>query len=423
MPVQSILFTGDPSVRDRLNQSLENDTAHITPGSSGEHVAKIQRALSLLGATINDNEVGHKQYGPSTANAVLAFKANCAPPLLNYANKLDNITGKKTTLELDRQIAIFEKEHPATPDPELASGAGEVQIGPVGARGVALLKNYYHHCGMENIGYRHISTANINTFTNFEELLDLLLTRSSKHQVIVNHGNSFEGMMLQWTKGDNYKFGTGKNIKFFSKISDAIEAGTAKSSNTDYQDSVDSLTFMLGVDEKTCVRIANKFVAVRKKEFWIHIRACNLTMELADLYLNAFGAEAVTYHEMYLVYVSIDPLKYSPGDSPANYPYSKNQENLRARVFYDPFGELTSLAVMVAHHFVRQNREFINAHASSRVETFSLDQIQQWAETLIGKWTGAPGRFILPLLWADNERSWYCPFEWDRLLQTAVGRR
>jgi peptidoglycan hydrolase-like protein with peptidoglycan-binding domain len=112
MPVQLMLFTSDPSVRDRLNQVLENDAAHIRPGSSGEYVAKIQRALSLLGATIDDNEVGQKQYGPSTASAVLAFKANCTPPLLNYANRLDNITGKKTTLELDRQIAEMEKDHP-----------------------------------------------------------------------------------------------------------------------------------------------------------------------------------------------------------------------------------------------------------------------------------------------------------------------
>jgi hypothetical protein len=422
MPVYSVLFTKDPTARERLKLASEKDPEHITPGTSGDYVAKIQRALILLGATIDDSEIDQARYGPSTADAVLAFKASCSPPLLNYANQFDNITGIKTTRELDRLMVLFEKDHPAPPGPELASGTGEVQIGPVGAAGVALLKNYYQHCGMENLGYRHISTTNIRTFTSFEELLDLLLTRGSKHQVIVNHGNSFEGMMLHWAKGDSYSFGTGTNIKSFVRMADAIEAGTAKSSNPDYQDSVDTLKFMLGVDEKALERIANKFVAVRKKKFWIHIRACNLTTEMADLYLDAFGAEGLTYHEMYLVYVSVDPLKYSPGDSPANYPYSKNEEHRRARVFYDPFGELTSLAVMVAHHFTRQDRVFINAHAASRVEVFSNDQIHEWAETLIGKWTGTPGRFILPLLWADNERSWYCPFEWDRLLQTAIGR-
>jgi hypothetical protein len=425
MPVQSQLFTSDASARDRLNQALDDDSKHITPGSAGEYVARIQRALALLGETIDDHERDQKQYGPSTANAVLAFKAGCSPPLLNYANRLDNITGKKTTGELDRQIADFEKNNPAPPDPETPSGIGDVQIGLVDPQQSLLLKNYYLHCGMENIGYRHIAIHSIRSFGTFEELLDVLLTRSNKHQVIVNHGNPDDGMILSWCKESSYVIGTGKNIKYFSKIADAIEAGTANRNNPDYQDSVDSLKFMLSIsDEKVILRIANKLVAIRKKQFWLHIRACNMRMDMADMYLDAFGADAITYHEINLLFAPIKPRKYAPGRSPADFPYSNNTERDRARIFNDPFGELTSLTVAVRHYYVRvQGASRVHVDAWSFVETLSNPQLQEWAETLIGKWTGAPGQFVLPLLWDNTERSWYCPFEWDQLLQTAFGRR
>jgi hypothetical protein len=147
-------------------------------------------------------------------------------------------------------------------------------------------------------------------------------------------------------------------------------------------------------------------------------------MDMADMYLDAFSADAITYHEINLLFVPIKPRKYSPGRSPADFPYSNNTERDRARIFNDPFGELTSLTVAVRHYYVRvQGASRVHVDAWSFVETLSNPQLQEWAETLIGKWTGAPGQFVLPLLWDNTERSWYCPFEWDQLLQTAFGRR
>src|SRR6185503_8119277 len=71
MSLQSKLFRGDP----KLEACLVKDPDHITAGAVGEHVAKIQSALSQIeNAHIQQNELAGKTYGSSTAAAVLAFK-------------------------------------------------------------------------------------------------------------------------------------------------------------------------------------------------------------------------------------------------------------------------------------------------------------------------------------------------------------
>ena len=67
MVLRSQLFRGDP----KLEAAAVSDPAHITPGATGEHVRKIQRALIRLdSAAIAPDGV----YGPATAAAVLAYK-------------------------------------------------------------------------------------------------------------------------------------------------------------------------------------------------------------------------------------------------------------------------------------------------------------------------------------------------------------
>ena len=52
-----------------------NDAAHITPGSRGDHVGKIQKAVDAFGdQAISKSEIDAKTYGSSTAAAVLAYK-------------------------------------------------------------------------------------------------------------------------------------------------------------------------------------------------------------------------------------------------------------------------------------------------------------------------------------------------------------
>ena len=106
MALVSRAFSGDP----KLEACLVSDPAHITPGAAGAHVAKIQNALMLVGgARIAEAEIMAKQYGPSTAAAVLAFKT--ARKIINYAyqNRPDNIVGKMTIAALDQEMSRFER--------------------------------------------------------------------------------------------------------------------------------------------------------------------------------------------------------------------------------------------------------------------------------------------------------------------------
>jgi len=103
-------FAGDP----RLEACAVSDPAHITPGSVGPHVGKIQQALIKTdGAVIEGGEVAAQRYGPSTTQAVLNFKRRLN--ILNYMNQLDNIVGKKTIRALDDALAAPSPVPPPSP--------------------------------------------------------------------------------------------------------------------------------------------------------------------------------------------------------------------------------------------------------------------------------------------------------------------
>jgi len=95
--LQSKLFRGDP----KLEAAAVSDAAHVTPGSTGEHVRKIQLALTQLdGATLRLDGI----YGPATAAAVLAYKRKREIVNRSYQTEADNIVGKMTVAALDREM-------------------------------------------------------------------------------------------------------------------------------------------------------------------------------------------------------------------------------------------------------------------------------------------------------------------------------
>ena len=71
MPLNSRLFGGDPA----LEACLTRDEAHLKPGSTGDPVSKIDTALFVIdGVSVAPAELRTKQYGPTTAAAVLVYK-------------------------------------------------------------------------------------------------------------------------------------------------------------------------------------------------------------------------------------------------------------------------------------------------------------------------------------------------------------
>jgi peptidoglycan hydrolase-like protein with peptidoglycan-binding domain len=106
MSLQSGLFKGDP----RLEACLIQHPAHIKLGATGDHVRKIQMALSLLdGLQMDSGDLADKTYGPSTAAAVLAFKRKRNIVNWSYETQVDNIVGKMTIAALDEEMLQWEQ--------------------------------------------------------------------------------------------------------------------------------------------------------------------------------------------------------------------------------------------------------------------------------------------------------------------------
>ncbi len=104
MPLVSQLFSGD----QRLEACLVNDQAHLTIGTRGPFVNKVQRALLVLAdASISQADVTTMTYGTSTAGAVLAYKTQRAIINRAYQSKPDNIVGKMTIRALDEEMASY----------------------------------------------------------------------------------------------------------------------------------------------------------------------------------------------------------------------------------------------------------------------------------------------------------------------------
>jgi hypothetical protein len=105
MALFSRLFRGVPE----LEACLVRDSAHVTPGTVGPHVPKIQKALMLVDRVIVDaDEVEGMCYGESTAAAVLAYKQKRNIINRSYQTQADNIVGKMTIKALDSEVSAAE---------------------------------------------------------------------------------------------------------------------------------------------------------------------------------------------------------------------------------------------------------------------------------------------------------------------------
>jgi hypothetical protein len=101
MALLSTTFAGDT----RLERCLVDDSAHLTLGTKGEFVGKVQAALMFVdNADIAESELASQTYGPSTAAAVLKYKQKRNIINTSYQKQADNIVGKMTIKALDAEL-------------------------------------------------------------------------------------------------------------------------------------------------------------------------------------------------------------------------------------------------------------------------------------------------------------------------------
>jgi len=105
MPLVSSLLRDEP----RLQSALVADTAHVVPGAQGRHVGLIQKVLLVLEkAKISEGELRASQYGPTTADAVLAYKRKRNIVNRAYQTTADNIVGKMTIAQMDNELVLLD---------------------------------------------------------------------------------------------------------------------------------------------------------------------------------------------------------------------------------------------------------------------------------------------------------------------------
>jgi hypothetical protein len=140
MALQSKLFKGET----KLEACAVSDPAHLTLGAQGGHVAKVQSVLFALDSLrIDRHELLSQRCGPSTAQAVLAYKTKRQIINHTYQNTPDSIVGKMTIARLDRDILVWEQTHKCVNDcgrgqTVAPSGAGLISRTPVAGPSFAL---------------------------------------------------------------------------------------------------------------------------------------------------------------------------------------------------------------------------------------------------------------------------------------------
>jgi hypothetical protein len=139
MPLISTHFKGN----DRLQRCSADNSAHIvlkSPPERGPHVSLIQEALFQLMDNVNlGDELATSSYGPKTAAAVLRYKQNHKPPIVNrsYQTSADNVVGVMTITCLDEDMhkRFGGKPSPAKPALPGAPGGGAQKVDPWSVNG------------------------------------------------------------------------------------------------------------------------------------------------------------------------------------------------------------------------------------------------------------------------------------------------
>lgn len=94
---------------ERLQRCLVDDRAHLTPGLLDPCVRLVQAALIALDhCPIAEEELSSSRYGPTTSQAVLAYKTARSIINKSYQVTSDNIVGKMTIRSMDEELVILQ---------------------------------------------------------------------------------------------------------------------------------------------------------------------------------------------------------------------------------------------------------------------------------------------------------------------------
>ena len=283
-----------------------------------------------------------------------------------------------------------------------------VHVGNVGTpQRREIIHDFYQRCGRETIGPAQVKTGEIQNFTTLEELVDHLLEGDEFIQIVVNHGNPEHGLLIPFTRESPYN-ATGGVIAQMASLAVEYQRGCPVKDPPGVVD----LASKMGVRPAVAVRLLEKLGALIYKEMILEIRGCNIgkSQYLLRAYKKVFSAKAFTAPKCRMFYLRIVPHRPPHGVSmaalTARRPALPGSRRRSFSASGNPFG---SLIIDVRD---------IDGHSRVDSEAFMDDPHQafNWGAKLDGEWRIAPqgtgnNRFVLPVLWDNDESSWHTPLE------------
>jgi hypothetical protein len=410
-------FTTDQSAatRERLAQCLSNDLQHITPKSQrGAHIAAIQTALQKIGEDQKDLGLppitdAEGEYGSTTADAVLKYKSKPVRPIARSGQPIDNVVGRMTISEMDRDLLKIEKTKPkpgpSPPNPPISGMAG---LHVANTRGKEIILEYYKNCGLETIGPGQVETLEPIIYSTFEDLLVNMAKSPGFNQVIVNHGEKIFGLLIKICP-ETTEREVGKVIGQFAALAEMAEAGPITNETPLAKTLIEDCQNVLHVNRAVVLRIIDKLVQVRRKPSIIHFRACNMPSDIVADYKRAFKAIMVTFHRVRLIFIRVGLQEIPAGQlkvasrAKALIPSAV----ARFRLLEDPIGLLEDALVTA-----------LDVDGGPTVNPFtfidkrSTAQIKGWAEFLVRRWKQSePQHFVVPIMWKNSETTFSFPLE------------
>lgn len=406
-PFQSAILRGS-GPNTRLDQAAAGGPSikKAPPADDPEAVKRIQRGLRQLGHPMPVSFAAGEpdgKYGDETYNAVYAFQKKAFP---GQASEWDGRVGKKTLEKMDAALPQG-GDGPDGPPPPVLAGAG-VSVGPLGGRS-RIVNDYYNLCGFETIGPGQLTTSAPQPFTTFEGLVDALTLKGESHQVVVCHGNPDDGLLVPLAPGTGFS-NTAQVIGDLAALADRQQEGKGDPNDSINKVLIDGVAQDARVPRSTVQRLVTKLVALRRKGLLaVHFRACNLSDgEVVRKYRRAFGARMVTHHGCRLLFLRVAPEKFKAGHRAADFKSFQNTAGKRIRVFEDPLGELPSLAIQVEDKDGHTNVE----STALMDQKPTAETVLPWADLFVRKWKDrAAVRFVIPVMWVNNERTFHFPLE------------
>ncbi|MEV6396997.1 hypothetical protein AB0M39_19790 [Streptomyces sp. NPDC051907] len=273
-----------------------------------------------------------------------------------------------------------------------------------------LIDDYYRFSQRETVGPAQIETGVTRSFRSLEGLVDGLLASSESTHVVVCHGNPDLGLLVPFTQNSPHN-ATGLLAGALVDLVNAMAHGTLPPFPPDPR--LLDAGARMGVDTATVLRLLGKLLLLRTTpplRRVIHFRACNFGRRTSMLagYKLLFDAALVTGPTCRMLYVEVLPGPPRPGASIQQLGgQAPTTQRTRRRVF-GPASDGTAGPLLLD---VRD----LDTHTHVDTPLSLLDhpaQAPRWGELLTGRWTNhTANRFVLPLLWQNDESSYHCPLE------------